>query len=397
MRHFLFLQGLPGPSMRLIARKLEQAGARTSRINFNGGDWMNWRFRGKAFRGEVADFGPFLRQYCRNQQVDAIVLFGETRPLHREAIKTARDMQIDIHVLEEGYLRPFSVALESWPQGQPWREPADLEDCASRSGSLPENFKEQPVPGYLRQRIADAMRYWAVSTIFSLFFGHYCSHRPYTPAAELFLWVRRYWRRAKEQRLSAAALAQMDDARFFLFPLQLDGDAALRVHSRFSTMAEAAEVVFGNFAVNAPAGTHLVVKLHPYDPDVQGWRALIDHMAHGFGIADRLHFVEFANLEHLLNDCAGVIAVNSTVGQLALLLGRPVMVLGAALYALPGLVHDGGMADFWHDPAPPQDDGYRQFSRALWAQCLVNGGFHSRQGLAMLAQGAADRILEHDN
>ena len=96
----------------------------------------------------------------------------------------------------------------------------------------------------------------------------------------------------------------------------------------------------------------------------------------------------------LLVRCAGVVTVNSSVGALALAQGKPVHALGRALYVLTGLSDPGPLARFWADPQAPAPGAYESFRRALWNECLLNAGFHSREGLARLAPLAAERMLE---
>lgn len=393
MPHFLFLQGLPGPSLRKIARALDAAGAKTSRINFNGGDWFDWRFGGKCFRAPAAQFPAFLEDYCRQNAVTAIVLFGESRLFHRMAQRCARDLQLDLYVLEEGYLRPYSVALEHWPAAQQWHGPASLEECDRRSAGLPADFAPRDVPAFRKNRVIDAVCYWLAAMLLKPLFPHYRSHRLHTPLAELILWVRRLLRRGAEREASARSLERLNGARFFLFPLQLDGDTAIQVRSPFSDMGQAAHAIIRDFAAHAPADMHMVVKRHPFDPAERDWRRLMAHFAKQLGIGERLHFIEHGNLDWLLDNCQGVVVVNSTVGQLAVARGRPTKALGRALYAMHGLTDKRTLAEFWHGPVAPRPDAYHRFSRALWADCLVNGGFHSDPALELLTRNAADRMI----
>ncbi len=41
-----------------------------------------------------------------------LVLYGDTRPIHAQAIALAKDRGITVHVFEEGYLRPYWVTYE---------------------------------------------------------------------------------------------------------------------------------------------------------------------------------------------------------------------------------------------------------------------------------------------
>ena len=76
------------------------------------------------------------------------------------------------------------------------------------------------------------------------------------------------------------------------------------------------------------------------------------------------------------------------------LLDTAVHALGRALYAVPGLVDPGPLARFWADPRPGEPGAFDLLRRALWSECLLNAGFHSREGLARLAPAAATRMLD---
>lgn len=251
-------------------------------------------------------------------------------------------------------------------------------------------MSEAPIPGYFFPRMVQSIAYALASFLLGPIFPHYRSHRPHHSFFEFLAWNRRWLRAWCERRDSRRAMAAVAGQRFFLLPLQIDGDASLVHRSPFTGMAEAIAAVVDDFKSQAPAGTMLLVKRHPLDPDLAGWRGTIESIA-----ADdpRIRFIEHGDLDMLLDRCAGVVTVNSTVGGLALARGKPVLALGRALYAIPGLSDPGPLARFWNDPQPPQPGAYDLWARALWSECLINAGFHSREGLARLAPLAATRML----
>lgn len=385
---FLFLQGLPGPSSRRIAGELARRGARTLRVNLNGGDLLDWRMGGLSYRGRLEHFGSWLEALCKREQVAAIVMFGADRPHHRAATAMARAQGIDLFVLEEGYLRPNSVALEHWPKGQAWPWPDSLEQCAQLAGDAAE---ETPIPGHFFPRMMQGIAYALASFLLGPFYPHYRSHRPHHSFFEFLAWNRRWLRSALEHAASRRSHAAIAGQRFFLLPLQIDGDASLVHRSPYAGMAEAIAAVVADFKAHAPAGTLLLIKRHPLDPDLAGWRRIADAIAAG---DPRIQFIEHGDLDRLLHTCAGVVTVNSTVGGLALARGKPVHALGRALYAIAGLSDPGPLARFWHDPQLPGAGAYDLFARAVWRECLINAGFHSREGLSRLAPMAAARMLE---
>ena len=157
-------------------------------------------------------------------------------------------------------------------------------------------------------------------------------------------------------------------------------------------MRGAVEEVLESFR-DAPEDAILLIKRHPLDPDIHGWRRMIEEAAHRIGVGGRVRFVERFDLMPLLSAARGVVTVNSTAGPLALKAGTPVFVLGDAIYDVPGVTAQGTLADFWHAPPPVDLGNFEALCRALKAKCLVNGGFHSKEALDLLVTGSADRLL----
>ena len=50
-----------------------------------------------------------LSTIIAEKPITDIVLYGDTRPIHAEAIKLAKALDLRVHVFEEGYLRPYWV------------------------------------------------------------------------------------------------------------------------------------------------------------------------------------------------------------------------------------------------------------------------------------------------
>ncbi len=112
-RCFLFLQGNASSYMRRLGSALRQRGHRVCRVNFNGGDVLFWSLPGAiSFRGSLEEWPAFLEDLIDRLQVTDILLFGDCRPVHREAIRVAKGRPVSLHICEEGYLRPNWITLE---------------------------------------------------------------------------------------------------------------------------------------------------------------------------------------------------------------------------------------------------------------------------------------------
>ena len=113
-RNFLLLQGPHGPFFRQLGQLLEQTGAAAWRVGFNGGDAFFWDNKARfiAHTESLETWPAALRKIIAEKSITDIVLYGDTRPVHAEAIKLAKALDLRVHVFEEGYLRPYWVNYE---------------------------------------------------------------------------------------------------------------------------------------------------------------------------------------------------------------------------------------------------------------------------------------------
>ncbi|WP_434782159.1 capsular polysaccharide export protein, LipB/KpsS family [Ferrovum myxofaciens] len=148
MKHFVFLQGMPSPFFSRIARQLKQRGARVSGINFCVGDWLFWR-GGEAthYRGSLAQWSDFFHRYCQSKTVTDLVLLGEQRRYHKEAVAVAKTLGVRVTVTDFGYLRPDWITLEQDGMGGNSRFPVSGKPAALYSGRID--------PGILRSSRID--------------------------------------------------------------------------------------------------------------------------------------------------------------------------------------------------------------------------------------------------
>ena len=112
--NFCLLQGPHGPIFSQLGQFLEQAGVRAWRASFNGGDAFFWDNKARfiAHTESLETWPAALRKIIAEKSITDIVLYGDTRPVHAEAIKLARALDLRVHVFEEGYLRPYWVNYE---------------------------------------------------------------------------------------------------------------------------------------------------------------------------------------------------------------------------------------------------------------------------------------------
>jgi len=394
-RHFLFLQGPSSPIFRKIGKHLEERGHRVSRVNICAGDWVFWHGAATtSYRGRPAAWGGFIEKLCLRNRITDLVLLGEERPYHKVAAEVCRRHCADIYVVEMGYLRPDWLTLERGGMSTNSHFPNDPQHILSAARGLPDpDFRPRYAQRFLTEALSDLA--FNLPNVFLWFlYPHYRPHAVDHPLAEYGGWVRKFFttRRTGRQAQTILGALRHSKAPYFLFPLQLETDYQIRVHSPFSSQREALEHIVRAFAEGAPGGHHLAVKAHPLDNGLRDWAAMCRETAARFGLSERVHYLARCDLADLIDDARGVVTINSTVGIHALIAGRPVKALGTAIFDIAGMTDHQALRDFFRHPLPPDIDIRDAFLRLLAASIQVRGNFYSRTGSDAGAQAIAERL-----
>ncbi|WP_313330429.1 capsular biosynthesis protein [Sphingobium yanoikuyae] len=394
IKTFLFLQGPHGPYFSMLAQALRDRGHSALRININGGDKVDWPGEATDYRGTFRSWPLFFDDFIVNHGVTDLVLYGDCRPYHASAHGMARLRGLRVHVVEEGYIRPDFLTLQDDGVNGNSTLPLDPQWYLDEARSLPEHDDALPqVPSTFRARARNTMRNGLASAIMRPYFPFYRTHRPHSFVMESMAWCRKLVMRQGDARRAFDAWEEVKDRPYFTLPLQLNSDYQIRVHSPFGNMRAALRFVIKSFAQHAPDNVFLVVKRHPLDPGLVAWSRLTRRLAAHYGVRDRVVYLADWDIAEVVEKSLGVITVNSTVGTLALNSGKPVMVLGHAVYKVPGIVYQGSLDNFWSAPKAPDLKLYAAFRRVLIDRCLIRGGLLSEEGLQMLVDNAVDRLL----
>ena len=393
-RRFLFLQGLTSRFFDRLGRTLAERGHGVVRVNLNAGDWMFWHQPDAVhYRGRLENWQAFVSTLIAERRITDLVLFGDCRPMHRTAIQAAEELCVAVHVVEEGYIRPDWVTVELGGVNGHSSLPKDPAWYLEAAADIPPVEPIPAIPSSFARRAREDLLYNMSAMLLWWLYPHYRTHRPWHPAVEYAGWAWRLLGGRGARRRSQATLQRMADGTpYFLFPLQLDCDSQVRLHSSFTGMRQAIETVLGSFAKHAPDEVQLMVKEHPLDNGLVNWRRFTLEVADRLGIRDRIVYLEDGDIAKLVQVARGVVTVNSTTGTLALGCGVPLIALGNAIYDLQGLTFQGDLGLFWSQATQPDAALFDAFRRVLVRRCLVRGGFFSETGLAMLVDGAVARL-----
>jgi len=398
-RHFLLLQGPHGPFFQQLGRMLTATGAEVWRIGFNAGDAAFWRRKERliTFTGQPDQWPITFRDILTDKQITDIVLYGDTRRIHAQAIEIAKQNGLTVHVFEEGYLRPFWATYERG--GANGHSRIMGMDVVEMRAALASDGAETPeVPGHwgnLRQHVFyGALYHWFVMFRNGAY-RNFRPHRSLGVAQEFRLHLKSLllmpWHAL--DRILATVRIKWGGFPYHLALLQLEHDASFQDHSSFDTMSDFLRLVIKGFADGAPAHHHLVFKAHPLEDGRVPIPSDIRALAREFGIRGRVHFVRGGKLASLLNHARSVVTVNSTAAQQALWRGLPLKAFGTAVYSKPEFVSQQNLADFFQHPTRPDIAAYRDYRQFLLETSQLPGGFYAARGRRQLLRRVVDMML----
>lgn len=402
-RRFLFLQGPHGPFFDRLARMLRAAGAECLRIGFNRGDAVFWGQRGSylPFRDRPEDWPDWLSRTITDRGVTDLVLYGDTRPVHAQAVAIAQGMGLCVHVFEEGYLRPYWITYERG--GSNGNSRLMRMSVTEMRATLAKAGTPAPPPpaqwGDLREHVFYGALYHFHVLALNRGYPHFRTHRALAVAEEFRLHLRRLLLMPAYtvERFLATRRVRYGGFPYHLVLLQLEHDASFRDHGTFETLEHFAETCLAAFAEGAPRHHHIVFKAHPLD-DGRGMGARrLARLAHAAGIGDRVHFVRGGKLAALLNEARSAVTVNSTAAQQVLWRGLPLRAFGAAVYAKPEFASRQPLAEFFAAPDRPDLPAYHDFRDYLLETSQVPGGFYAARSRQLALRQVVDLMLASED
>lgn len=391
-RTFLLLQGPATPFFTSLAEGLRQHGCQVLKLNFNAGDRLYWRgSHAVDYSGRPSDLPEYLDGLYRRFGVTDQLLFGDRRPIHRPAVELGKSRGVRTHVYEEGYFRPYWVTLERQGVNGHSPLPRNPDWYWKVGGRLSE--PSQPIHfqnSFHRRAIHDVL-YHLAGVANPIMFPWYRTHAPRSAPLEYAGYAKRlplvrFWHSRRDVAKIATLLAEHKP--YFVLPLQLDSDAQIRDHSRFTGMRETIHYVMRSFAGHAEPEASLVMKNHPLSPGLVNYARVVRKAAAQFGVTDRVHYLETGDLNRLLHHAQGCITVNSTTGFVALALGCPTVTLSDPIYNMQGMTFQGSLDDFWVRQERPDEELFRRFRRVVLHAAQVEGGFYCQSGIALAVKNS---------
>lgn len=394
MPNVLHLQGPASPLWSELADAFEARGARTRKVHLAPSDALFWRRPGVlSYRGSLARWPVWLEALIARDGITDILCYADRLPFHAAAAEVAARLGVRFHVVENGYFRPDWITLERGGMGVRSHFPNDPEMVRERARGLPAPDFEIRHRHRFHVLAAHEVAQSLVDFFARPLYPGYRSERYYNTIHEYLSWFPRALVVPRLRKVTKAIERWSPDTRYWLFAMQLQADFQIRANSHWGHLSNLMERVIGSFAENAAPDERLVVKLHPHDNMMERWDRVAARIAARHGVADRVFTVIGGDLGGLIRRSRGVLLVNSTVGIHVLRAGKPLAVLGAAVYDMPGLAHAGPLDTFWRAPRAPDPELVDAFLRLLGATTQIKGDFYDPAGRAAAIAEIVDRVV----
>lgn len=396
-RTFLFLQGHHSRFWVELGDALKAEGHRVLKARVSGQDIVFWPRRGARWhRGTLAEWRPWVERLMRAEGVTDALYYADRHPWNVASLAAAKATGVRAWTIEFGYLRPHWLTLEPEAMGAFSRFPKDPEAIRRLGAEGVDDPTRDPArypSGFLDEALAD-IGLFASTLAFWPLFPHYRLDLPYTVVGHYAHWIAALLRARGEERRAREAQARCaaPGADYTLLALQLAQDYQIRASSPYADYADMIAEVLDSMARAAPSARRLLVKLHPLDSDWLGWRRRVPEMARARGLGDRVEVVKGGDLGAFIRHAKGAVMANSTVGLHCLREGTPVKTLGAAVYDLPGLTHQGPLDAFWAAPEPVDRGLFACFERALAREIQIRGSFFHPEGRRRAVAEAVERL-----
>ncbi|MEM1233228.1 MAG: capsular biosynthesis protein [Pseudomonadota bacterium] len=402
-RRFLFLQGPHGPFFHRLGKMLGAAGCDVWRVGFNAGDRAFWFTPATyiPYTGSLDAWPDRFSELVAEKGITDVVLYGDTRPVHADAVLRAHALGLTIHVFEEGYMRPYWVTYErDGSNGNSELMEMSVQDMQEALARSDLDVPEAPTHwGDMNQHIFYGFLYHLFVMTRNGDYKNIRTHRSMPVVQEFYLYLKRFLLLPfvrLDRGLSTFRIKQAGFP-FHLVLMQLEHDSSFQMHSPFSEMREFLELTIEGFAAGAPRHHHLVFKAHPMESGRLPMRSVVREIAARHGVSARVHYVPGGKLARLLNHARTAVTVNSTAAQQVLWRGIPLKVFGKAVYAKPEFVSTQPLSQFFATPERPDNRAYKDYRRFLLETSQMPGGFYSARGRRELMRQVVDMMLAEEN
>lgn len=364
-----------------LAKDLKGIAKSVHKINFNGGDWIFYPFGAVNYTGEPNRIGEFLIEYVKRHKIDAVVMFNDCKQVHSIAKRVLSDM-VEIYVFEQGYIRPDFITFErdgvngfsKIPKHPDFYRNLDIEPFSKIS------FKR--VGKVSTQRFLYSLTYLIFFLLLKPLFRSSDFSVP-NILRYAFGLIRggikgKFYEIIEKTKVSS--YIKRNSGKYYFVPLQMSIDSQIKVHSPYRDVYGFIKDVLTSFSKHAPDDTFLVLKQHPFDIGLNRYDEFIRDLSTELKISNRVQYFKTGNIYSLISNSIGCVMINSTCGVTSIILGKPVIALGKAIYNIEGITYTGELDKFWRDAFTfkPDRELSEKFLSYIIKKTQINGSFYKK-------------------
>lgn len=394
-RSVLVLQGPLSDYYSLIGEELLALGVHVHRINFCGSDAHNWTLPGaRNYTGAPENWEAFLSRFVAEHNVTDILLHGDRRFYHKNAIQVATKHGINVIATELGYLRPDWMTLEKGGCSTLSHFPSCPDKIMEIAAEVGPRSRDLLFPSIWSEQVIQELSFSFRNALNKRVFPHYQNHRQESRIEVYSGWLKAQLLKKRRSQLGAKAFQNMlnEQKPYFVAALQLNGDFQIREHSPFISSVEVLEHIIASFAYEAPANALLAIKPHPLEYRDRVLKKALKVLGKKYKVSKRLRWLHGVSIGTLTRKAAGFVTLNSSAGFEALEQGCPTCTIMPTLYDVDGLTYQGHLDGFWQDATPPDLQLFNALTDAIAGSIQVRGTIYSAQGRRAAARSSAFRI-----
>lgn len=383
-RRILLLQGPMGSYFNTLDKKISDEGAKVFRIGFNMGDqfFANSNHY-SGYKDKPKNWTTFIKNFFITHAIDKLFVFGDCRFYQKIAVEIAKELNIQIYVFEEGYIRPNFITLEEYGVNAHSIQPKDkvFYDNLILDDSLIEEIENiLEFKSTFTKMAREAIIYYWIANLFHFKYPNYIHHRNFSLWDEFKIGCTNIFRKYKykftEKGLNQKFGNELSKKYYFV-PLQTHGDFQIKTHSKYKNIEAFIKEVIESFAMYAPKNSILVFKHHPIDRGRKNHATYIKNLAYILGIKHRIIITWDVHLPTFLKNAIGTIVINSTVGISSLYHETPTICLGDAIYDIEGLTcKDMSIDEFWVNYKEVDTELFRKYRAYLIQTTQINSNFY---------------------
>lgn len=364
-----------------LAKDLKGIAKSVHKINFNGGDWIFYPFGAVNYTGEPNRIGEFLIEYVKRHKIDAVVMFNDCKQVHSIAKRVLSDM-VEIYVFEQGYIRPDFITFE--------RDGVNGFSKIPKNPDFYRNLEIEPFSKISFKRVGKvSTQRFLYSLTYLIFF---LLLKPLFRSSDFsvpnilryaFGLIRggikgKFYEIIEKTKVSS--YIKRNYGKYYFVPLQMSIDSQIKVHSPYRDVYVFIKDVLTSFSKHAPNDTFLVLKQHPFDIGLNRYDEFIRDLSTELKISNRVQYFKTGNIYSLISNSIGCVMINSTCGVTSIILGKPVIALGKAIYNIEGITYTGELDKFWRDAFTfkPDRELSEKFLSYLIKKTQINGSFYKK-------------------